>query len=157
MKMSKILPWVIFSLVLVLAWMTLGGSSGYDIAGAPLPPGAPTVAATVDASMAAGAPPQAAPAGASPSVPVVATAAVPVSPPPVPVSPPPMMSGPPPMMSGPPPPMMSGPPPMMSGPPSVMAGPGDAPMGGPRPDGAPPPKYPYSYKGDAKRVCIDLE
>ena len=149
MKMSKILPWVIFSLVLVLAWMTLGGSSGYDIAGAPLPPGAPTVAATVDASMAAGAPPQAAPAGASPSVPVVATAAVPVSPPPVPVSPPPMMSG--------PPPMMSGPPPMMSGPPSVMAGPGDAPMGGPRPDGAPPPKYPYSYKGDAKRVCIDLE
>ena len=149
MKMSKILPWVIFSLVLVLAWMTLGGSSGYDIAGAPLPPGAPTVAATVDASMAAGAAPQAAPAGASPSVPVVATAAVPVSPPPVPVSPPPMMSG--------PPPMMSGPPPMMSGPPSVMAGPGDAPMGGPRPDGAPPPKYPYSYKGDAKRVCIDLE
>jgi len=149
MKMSKILPWLIFSLVLVLAWMTLGGSSGYDIAGAPLPPGAPTVAATVDASMAAGAAPQAAPAGASPSVPVVATAAVPVSPPPVPVSPPPMMSG--------PPPMMSGPPPMMSGPPSVMAGPGDAPMGGPRPDGAPPPKYPYSYKGDAKRVCIDLE
>jgi len=149
MKMSKILPWLIFSLVLVLAWMTLGGSSGYDIAGAPLPPGAPTVAATVDASMAAGAPPQAAPAGASPSVPVVATAAVPVAPPPVPVSPPPMMSG--------PPPMMSGPPPMMSGPPSVMAGPGDAPMGGPRPDGAPPPKYPYSYKGDAKRVCIDLE
>jgi len=149
MKMSKILPWLIFSLVLVLAWMTLGGSSGYDIAGAPLPPGAPTVAATVDASMAAGAAPQAAPAGASPSVPVVATAAVPVAPPPVPVSPPPMMSG--------PPPMMSGPPPMMSGPPSVMAGPGDAPMGGPRPDGAPPPKYPYSYKGDAKRVCIDLE
>ena len=142
MKMSKILPWLIFSLVLVLAWMTLGGSSGYDIAGAPLPPGAPTVAATVDASMAAGAAPQAAPAGASPSVPVVATAAVPVAPPPVPVSPPPMMSG---------------PPPMMSGPPSVMAGPGDAPMGGPRPDGAPPPKYPYSYKGDAKRVCIDLE
>jgi hypothetical protein len=29
MKLTKITPWVIFALVLLLAWMTLGGSSGY--------------------------------------------------------------------------------------------------------------------------------
>lgn len=29
MKITKITPWIIFALVLLLAWMTLGGSSGY--------------------------------------------------------------------------------------------------------------------------------
>ena len=40
MKITKITPWVIFALVLLLAWMTLGGSSGY-YDGPPPAPAAP--------------------------------------------------------------------------------------------------------------------
>ena len=47
MKASKIFPWVIFGLVLILAWMTIGRSSGYYDA----PPG--TVAAAPPATVAA--------------------------------------------------------------------------------------------------------
>lgn len=49
MKTSKILPWIIFGLVLVLAWMTIGGSSGYYDA-PPLPPNAPSSVYLVDAT-----------------------------------------------------------------------------------------------------------
>ena len=53
MKASKITPWVIFGLVLIIAWMTLGESSGYYDA----PPG--TIAAVPAASTAPAAAPTA--------------------------------------------------------------------------------------------------
>ena len=56
MKTSKILPWIIFGLVLVLAWMTIGGSSGYYDA-SPLPPNAPSLVSLVDATNPAPPPP----------------------------------------------------------------------------------------------------
>jgi hypothetical protein len=37
MKITKITPWIIFALVLLLAWMTLGGSSGYYEVSPPVP------------------------------------------------------------------------------------------------------------------------
>lgn len=63
MKASKITPWVIFGLVLIIAWMTLGESSGYydappgTIAAMPAAPTAPAVASITTTQM----PPAAAP------------------------------------------------------------------------------------------------
>jgi hypothetical protein len=74
MKTSKILPWIIFGLVLVLAWMTLGRASSYYVDAVVAPPTTPGTVTTPTK-------PPPPPSGTVPAtVPTVASAPVPTGP-----------------------------------------------------------------------------
>ena len=78
LKLSRALPWVIFGLVLVIAWMTLGRASSYYVDAVVAPPTTPGAMPPPGTVTTPGTPP---PPGTVPAtVPTVASAPVPTGP-----------------------------------------------------------------------------